>query len=135
MLHWKKVKRVDPRAPQGEKKYGGLIVNMGVVTTDDLAKEVAERNGHSTGQVLGMFRDYFTFMRQAILQGRNVSIKPLGTLVTTLNGVGANTKENWDPSYLLKVNIYLRKSSRLRTATRLENPDIKFSNKYNFIKE
>ena len=127
MFLTKVIEKKDPRTPDSQGKYYGKMVKVGTVTTDDIATIIAERSGHSVGQVKGFFRDYFRALREYLIAGKRVEIQPIGTLYVTFRGLGSETPEDYETSLISGFYIHLRKSSRLGAAFSLfMNPKMKF---------
>lgn len=113
-MYYKVVNRKDPRNPEGAGKFYAQAISLGIIESETIAKTVAARSGHSFGQVLGLFQDYFRRVEQYVLQGNTVAIDPIGTLIPVFNGVGATTPEEFDTSCIQKVRCYLRQSKKLK---------------------
>ncbi len=108
----------NPLKREEPGKFFARKVTIGTISTDDIAAEVAARSGHSVGQVQGLFRDYMERVSIYLAEGKNVAIKPLGTLRTTLTSSGATTVEEYDTSLIRRVNLRLKPSKVLRNSVR-----------------
>lgn len=111
----------DPRTNFEDKKWYAVPYAVGTLETDDLAEIVAERSGHSKGQLVGLFQDYFRRIEKHVLMGQSVSMSPIGTIIPTLNGAGADSEEEYSADLIDRLKLHLRAGSgtsrRLQTVS------------------
>ena len=103
----------DPDEPLSDKYYASGL-SFGVISEETVARNVAVRSGHSPGQLIGLFQDYLRRAEQHILNGKTVSMSPIGTIIPVLKGIGSDTYEGWDTSFLNKFKLNFRACPKTR---------------------
>lgn len=106
-IYYRVVKRVDPRNPQGARKYYAGGASVGCTTLNDLATRVARRSGHSAGTVSGILYDLCEAIVHFIGQGRNVDLGNFGIIQLRLrNTSGSVTKEEFRVSQVEEKKLH-----------------------------
>lgn len=100
----------NPQDTSEEKKYFAQPYFLGTLETRDLANIVAKRSGHSPGQLIGLFQDYFLQIEEHILAGQTVEMAPIGIVLAYFNGVGAESEEAYDTENITRIHLVLRPS-------------------------
>lgn len=109
MAFYKLVKYMsNPVESFGDQKWYARPFMLGELGTEDLARVVANRSGHSQGQLVGLFQDYFNQIFEHVCAGEHVSMFPLGTVIAHFRGSGSETEEGYDPSLVSQVHLSLR---------------------------
>lgn len=102
-------------------KYYAKEINFGMIETSRIAEIVAKRSGHSVGQVIGFFQDYYRRIENHIISGNNVSMHPLGTIMPAFASLGVKTLEEVKLNNLKKINVNFRTSAILRRKMQPKN--------------
>lgn len=113
-IFYKVIERKDPRNLDGPGKFYASNVSFGVIETEKLAENIAARSGHSVGQLVGLFQDYFRRIENYVVAGKTVSMAPLGTIIPAFNGLGSDTEKNYDPEFITKMKLNFRMSPSFR---------------------
>ena len=98
----------NPQEDFGDQGWVAHPVKFDYMGTSELAEKVAERDGHSQGQLEGLFQDYFNCIYEHVLAGQSVQMWPMGTIIPTLRGSGSDTEDEYSTSLISKVNLIFR---------------------------
>ena len=74
-----KVRQANRATKEGKKLYHPSIVSMGVVTTAQLAKEIAEYSSLTAGDVKSTIANLITVMRKHLVASEVVELDGIGT--------------------------------------------------------
>lgn len=108
----------------GEEELGKFYareVNFGLIDTNRIAEIVAHRSGHSVGQIIGFFQDYFRRIENHVVSGNNVSLTPIGTIIPTFRSEGVPTAEEAEIRNLKSIKLNFRPSASLRKKMQPKN--------------
>lgn len=100
----------NPQDASEDPKWYAIPYSVGTLETRDLAKIVAERSGHSIGQLIGLFQDYFLQIEEHILAGQSVSMSPIGTVIAYFRGSGVLLDEEYDTDNISRIHLAFRPS-------------------------
>lgn len=99
---------------QEEGKYYAKELNFGIIDTNRIAENVAKRSGHSVGQVVGFFQDYFRRIEEYVVSGNNVSLTPIGTIIPAFRCMGVPTEKEVELKNLKNIHLNFRPSGIMR---------------------
>ena len=102
---YKVIERKDPRNPEGQGKYYGLIVNMSNIGIDELATRISATctvTRHDCLAVLSALQEQIIY---ALKEGRRVHLGDIGSFRVVANGTGSATPETYDTSFMQKLHV------------------------------
>ena len=124
---YKVIERKDPRNPEGQGKYYGLIVNMSNIGIDELATRISATctvTRHDCLAVLSALQEQIIY---ALKEGRRVHLGDIGSFRVVANGTGSATPETYDTSFMQKLHVRLTFfPSRFSLRSRLSFPRLPF---------
>ena len=118
---YKVIERKDPRAPQGQGKYYGILVNMSEIGIDEIATRISSTctvTRHDCLAVLSALQEQIIY---ALQEGKRVRLGDIGNFRAVANGVGANSAEEYDLSYMTHIRVRFTPNTRLKEALDLNN--------------
>lgn len=112
-----KVKQASRATKEGKKLYHPSIVSLGVVTTAQLAKEIAEYSSLTAGDVKSTIDNLITVMRKHLVASEVVELDGIGTFRIRLRsqGNGAETPDEVFPQQSVP-RLYFRTAAKRSTA-------------------
>ena len=79
------------------------------VTLEQIARHMASHNSpFSEGTIIGMLTDFEHCIVEQLKRGARVDLGKLGAFFTTLTGRGAETSEDFNTSYIDRINVRWR---------------------------
>lgn len=127
MISYVVVQRVDPRTPNSpDRKFYGQTVDNGIVTIEDIARNISSRVTIQRADVEAALRAFIIVMRNNFLRGNSVRLDNVGVFKPTVKTSGADTQDSWDTSYIKALNIRYRRAGAIREKLSLGNPDVTF---------
>lgn len=113
-----KVKQASRATKEGKKLYHPSIISMGIVTTAQLAKEIAEYSSLTAGDVKSTIDNLITVMRKHLVTSEVVELDGIGTFRIRLRsqGNGAETPDEVFPQQSVP-RLYFRTAAK-RSTTR-----------------
>lgn len=120
---YKVIERKDPRNPEGQGKYYGLIVNMSKITLDELATRISATctvTRHDCLAVLSALQEQIIY---ALKEGKRVHLGDIGCFRVVANGTGSATPETYDTSFLQKLHVRFTPNTKLKSALSLIKRD------------
>ena len=115
-MKWYPLMRKNPSTR--EKLYYVQKKTEGILSTDTLADEVAQRSSLTSGDVLNVFRNLKEVIVKYLVMGYNVRFNDLGVIrATPINKKGKNTVDELampDSVSSVKVSMYADRSLRKR---------------------
>ncbi len=127
MISYVVVQRVDPRTPDSpDKKFYGQTVDNGIVTLEDIARNISSRVTIQRADVEAALRAFVIVMRNNFLRGNSVRLDNVGVFKPTVKTSGSDTQDSWDTSYIKALNIRYRRAGAIREKLSLDNPDVTF---------
>lgn len=112
-LYFKTIYIKKPNNPDTGKYYA-KEVNFGMIETSRIAEIIAKRSGHSAGQLIGFFQDYFRRIENYVQAGNNVSMAPIGTFMPAFSCAASDKPEEVELKQLKNIHMNFRISSTLR---------------------
>lgn len=107
----------EPGVPGGGvKKYFAHIVFDGVVTVDELAKEIEKFSALSEPDINGVIIALENAIQDKLLASKIVRFNRLGNLYPVLHSNGVDTEEEVIPSIIKNAGARYRPGDRLRDA-------------------
>lgn len=104
-MYWKPIQRVDPRNPEGAKKWYCCAVNMSTISERELAQQIADMCTVKYPDVLAVLLALQDEIIFALSNGNSVKLGDIGSLRLVANGAGAATPDALDTSYLEKLRL------------------------------
>lgn len=120
-MMYKVIERKDPRNPEGEGKYYGMIVNMSEIDLDEIATRISGTctvTRHDCLAVLSALQEQIIY---ALQEGKRIHLGDIGNFRAVANGVGSNTPEEYDTSYMTSIKVRFTPNTRLKEAMSLTN--------------
>lgn len=113
-----KVKQASRATKEGKKLYHPSIISMGIITTAQLAKEIAEYSSLTAGDVKSTIDNLITVMRKHLVASEVVELDGIGTFRIRLRsqGNGAETPDEVFPQQSVP-RLYFRTAAK-RSTTR-----------------
>lgn len=122
---FKVIQKKDPRDPEAAGKYYGRIVSIKQIDIKELSERIAARVTCQRADIEGVLAAIQPLFRQNILNGKIVSLSQIGRWRASLNGVGANTKEEYDTTYLTKIKTVFVPNRSIKERLLLTNSEVK----------
>ncbi len=120
-MHYKIIKRKDPKNPEGTTKYYGYIVSLYKLDIEDIATRISSTctvTRHDCLAVLSALQEQIIY---ALQEGKSVHLGDLGSFRIVANGLGSDTAEDYDPSRITRLRVCFTPNVRLKKAISLEN--------------
>ena len=117
MLRFKLIEKKDMSkdAGDGAKLFYPQLVSNGRVSFDSLCDEVAEQSSLTSGDIKNCMDRLINCLVRHLQEGRSVDCGDLGSFGITLRSAGAQSKEAYDVSTMMRepgVQYYLGKKLR-----------------------
>ena len=120
---YKVIERKDPRNPEGQGKYYGLIVNMSNIGIDELATRISATctvTRHDCLAVLSALQEQIIY---ALKEGKRVHLGDIGSFRVMANGLGSETPEAYETSLISALRVRFTPNTALKDALSLTNRD------------
>ena len=112
------VQRQDPRDRTLPGKFYAEMTDRYEITFDQLLEEITEISTVSIGDTYNVLQTLIQLIKKHLKAGRILRVGDLGTLYTTINSKGEDSKEDVDASSIIRTNIRFRASVKLKDAVR-----------------
>lgn len=99
------VERANPQDREAPKKFYASAVKRGSMGLDGLAERISESSTASKADTLLVLTALSTQLQLLLSEGYSVKLQGLGSLRVTLNGIGADTQEEFGVHLIRKPNI------------------------------
>ncbi|MGL5785285.1 MAG: HU family DNA-binding protein [Bacteroidales bacterium] len=99
------VERENPQDRTAPKKFYASAMKRGSMGIDGLAERIADATTASRADTLLVLTALCTQLDQLLSEGYSVKLQGLGTFRVTLNGIGADTMEEFGPHLIRKPSI------------------------------
>lgn len=109
---------------QGQTLYYASRLSMGQVSTETLAKELAEEAGQSQGSVLGLLEDLNNEIVEQLLMGYKVRLGNIGLLSLRFFGDGSETEEAYVTDNINNVRIKFVPSTTLKSKIAMDSGNV-----------
>ena len=122
-MMYKVIERKDPRNPEGQGKYYGLIVNMSNIGIDELATRISATctvTRHDCLAVLSALQEQIIY---ALKEGKRVHLGDIGSFRVMANGLGSETPEAYETSLISALRVRFTPNTALKDALSLTNRD------------
>ena len=122
-MMYKVIERKDPRNPEGQGKYYGLIVNMSNIGIDELATRISATctvTRHDCLAVLSALQEQIIY---ALKEGKRVHLGDIGSFRIVANGLGSETPEAYETSLISALRVRFTPNTALKDALSLTNRD------------
>lgn len=102
----------NPMEDFNDQSFIAHPVKFDYLDTTKLAQIISERDGHSQGQLEGLFQDYFNAIYEHVLAGQSVSMQPIGTIVPAIrNAGGTDSKDEYSSDLISQVHLGFKPST------------------------
>ncbi len=112
-------------------KYYIQVAPAVPVSFEGIAKNISDRCTLTEADVLAVLNALQTEIVSAVQSGHSVRLGQLGSFRATITSLGADSKAEADSSLIKALRVRFTMGSRLRSAMRLTNTDVKFVKKSN----
>lgn len=102
---YKVIERKDPRTPDGQGKYYGVICNMARMEEKEFCQRIANMCTVKYPDVLGVVQAMQDEIVSILQSGGIVEMDDFGNFRGTLNGLGSDTEESYTPSLVSAYRI------------------------------
>lgn len=99
------VERANPQDREAPKKFYASAVKRGSMGLDGLAERISESSTASKADTLLVLTALSTQLQLLLSEGYSVKLQGLGSLRVTLNGIGADTLDEFGVHLIRKPNI------------------------------
>lgn len=125
MLRFKLIEKKDMSkdAGDGAKLFYPQLVSNGRVSFDSLCDEVAEQSSLTSGDIKNCMDRLINCLVRHLQEGRSVDCGDLGSFGITLRSAGAQSKDAYDVSTMMRepgVQYYLGKKLRNMRKTNIK---------------
>ncbi len=110
------VEKVNPRDPQGARKFYGVAQSRGEVNLRDLAEQIADISTVSTIDVMAVLEALLQVIPQHLLDGKIVRLRDFGTFRLILESNGVEKAEDFNASHIKRVKMNFRPGKEIRDA-------------------
>ncbi|NJK96277.1 MAG: DNA-binding protein [Bacteroidales bacterium] len=100
--------RVNPRDPQGPRKFYAMAKSTSEETTRKLATEISKRTGLSVSDVIAVLEGFIDLIPERLIDGSIVRLGDFGSFNITLSSDGADKAEDFTPTMIKGNNLNFR---------------------------
>lgn len=100
--------RVNPREPNGPRKFYAMAKSTSEETTRKLATEISKRTGLSGSDVMAVLEAFIDLIPERLIEGAIVRLGDFGSFNITLSSEGADTAENFTSAMIKDNNLNFR---------------------------
>lgn len=120
-MMYKVIERKDPRTPDAPGKWYAQIVNMSRIDVDELATRIADSCTVTRPDVLAVLAALQEQFIYALQEGKRIHLGDIGSFRAVANGLGAETKEQYDTSLISAIRVRFTPNAALKDALDLTN--------------
>ncbi|MDR2473836.1 MAG: HU family DNA-binding protein [Tannerella sp.] len=114
-IKYKVIQKAQPGvAGGGVKKFYASIVKDGVVTVEELAKEIEKFSSLSEPDIQSVIIALENVIQQKLADSKTVKLQRLGTFYPSLNSEGRDTEEAVDARAIKSVSVIYRPGARIQ---------------------
>ena len=131
---YKVIERKNPQKREEAPKYHGMIVSMDQITIEEIASRISSSctvTRHDCLAVLSALQEQIIY---ALQEGKRVHLGDIGCFRVIVNGLGSETAEDYNTSYMKRLKVYFTPNKKLKSSIALGNSDISLQ-RVDFIEE
>lgn len=99
------VERANPQDREAPKKFYASAIKRGSMGLDGLAERISDSTSASKADTILVLTALSTQLQLLLSEGYSVKLQGVGNLRVTLNGIGADTLEEFGVHLIRKPNI------------------------------
>jgi len=99
------VAKVDPRDPQGPRKYYASVKSTGKATTHDIAEQVARISTVSSIDLAAMVEAFLITIPEELADGKIVDLGDFGSFRLRIRSEGSDTPEEVTAHNIVNVSV------------------------------
>lgn len=111
----KAVQRVNPKDPDGPRKWYPVQQTTKKVSTMELAEDISDETTLNPGESYMVLKKLLKVVARHLKNGNSVQLGELGSLFPSLETEGAETKEELTARNIKRVNATFLQSDELKT--------------------
>lgn len=100
--------------------------STGLITTDIIAKEIAESAGQSEGTILGLLQDLHNEIITYLKNGYSIRMGNIGILRPSIHSEGKEKAEDLSAANIKRIGVCFLPSVNLKSSISLANPNLSF---------
>ncbi|MGL5920020.1 MAG: HU family DNA-binding protein [Bacteroidales bacterium] len=104
-IQYSVIEKINPLDREAPKKYYANAVKRGSMGLDGLAERIADATTASKADTVLVLMALSTQLQQLLSEGYSIKLDGLGIFRITLNGIGADTLEEYGPHLIRKPYI------------------------------
>lgn len=101
----KLIEKGNPQNPTAQKKWYPNSVNQGVVSKNQISKEIEEKSSLTKRDINNVIDNLVEQLPKYLLTGNSVKLGEFGSFRLSVSGEGADSKEKFNPSMIKKVKV------------------------------
>ncbi|WP_423127148.1 HU family DNA-binding protein [Gaoshiqia sp. Z1-71] len=113
---YKKVQRINPRDPEGARKWYISPKRIGQKSVKEIAEALAKNTTLSRGEASLVIDELQSVILSTLLDGYTVQMGDWGTFQLTVNSEGTDTEAESSPDKIKGVNIRFRPGKEMKEA-------------------
>lgn len=121
MIQYKVVERINPTKRDEAPKYYAHPATPTPVSLSAIARRIEKRSTVSSADVKAVLDALQYEVMEDLKQGKSVRLGDLGSFRITLNGLGAETPEDFNTSYIKRVKVVFTPSSEMKKELDVDN--------------
>ena len=98
----------------GEKKFYAIVKRRGVITLENLSKDIAGRSTMSEGDVTGVLISLVEAMETFLAEGYQVQLGQLGNLRVSISSKGETTADEVTRFSIKKAKVLFTPSDKIK---------------------
>ncbi|MGC4128507.1 MAG: HU family DNA-binding protein [Bergeyella sp.] len=100
----------------GTKKWYATVANDGELSIDDLTRQIEKFSALSEADIRGVIIALENVIQDNLANGKIIRLDKLGSFYPSLSSNGANTKEEFDVSFIKEAKVNYRPGKRISNA-------------------
>ncbi len=119
-IRYKIVEKKNPLKREEPGKFYAEKVSLGVISTEQIANEIADRAGQSVGTVKGLLIDIQKEVANKLKNGFSVKLGEIGTIRTSIKGYGSTTEAEYNINLVRSIPVRLVPSPHMKNQLKLD---------------
>ena len=108
------IQKVNPRDPQGPRKFYPSIVSTSKMTRREVAKEAALVSSLSDGDTSNALDSILTVIKKELLKGNIIDLGEFGSFWLKIESEGAETEDLVQAANITRVSVQFRPGKELK---------------------
>ena len=114
MLEFALRQKINPRDPLAERKFYAVTQYNGYLSLRDIATWISRESTVSLMDTMAVLEGLLQVMPDFLLDGKIIKLGEFGSFRVSISSGGADTEEDFDQSYIRRINIRFRPGKELQ---------------------